>query len=62
MSNYVYAGGSQPPLHNAARAAPISKPVFITGGSGKLGRAVVKELNDRGYYTIVRLDSLPQSI
>ncbi|KAG8850447.1 hypothetical protein FRB96_009692 [Tulasnella sp. 330] len=52
MASYIYSGGSQPPSHNKTHLEPLKKPVIITGGSGKLGRAVVKELNDGGWFTI----------
>lgn len=42
MPSYAYGGGiltSQPLQYNEERRQPITKPVIVTGGSGKLGKS-----------------------
>jgi hypothetical protein len=47
MPSYAYGGGiltSQPLQYNEERKRPITKPVIVTGGSGKLGKSLLDVL------------------
>lgn len=52
MPSYAYGGGiltSQPLQYNQERRQPITKPVIVTGGSGKLGKSPFDALS-RAYH------------